>query len=165
MARGEREVNRALAGDYQALFDRLDLLVLLQAPGFEHVQAWRTLQERKLGARLAAEGRPGAVMDDAAIARFIMHYERLTRWILRGDARAGGRGGAARRRPRGGGNARRLTAWPEVSRLAVKPLAVSGGDHPLHLGHDLAQVDGLGQDLGALRARGRRRRAPRRRSR
>ena len=76
------EVNRALAGPYQKLFERLDLLVLLQAPGFEHVQAWRTLQERKLALRLAAEGGRGAVMDEAAIARFIMHYERLTRWIL-----------------------------------------------------------------------------------
>ena len=75
-------VNHALAGEYQALFGRLDLLVLLQAPGFGHVQAWRTLQERKLAARLAAEARPGGVMDDGALARFIMHYERLTRWIL-----------------------------------------------------------------------------------
>ncbi len=75
--------NRALAGEYQALFDRLDLLALLQAPGFEHVHAWRALQERKLAARLAAEGRAGEVMDEAALARFIMHYERLTSWILR----------------------------------------------------------------------------------
>ena len=76
------EVNRALADSYQDLFERLDLLVLLEAPGFEHVQAWRTLQERKLALRLAAQGGRGEVMDEAAIARFIMHYERLTRWIL-----------------------------------------------------------------------------------
>lgn len=76
------KVNTALADDYSALFARIDLLVLLQAPGFGHVHAWRSLQERKLAARLAAEGRTGEIMDDAALRRFIMHYERLTRWIL-----------------------------------------------------------------------------------
>ncbi len=78
-----REVNRALGAEYQTLFSRLDLLVLLQAPGFEHVRAWRTLQERKLALRLKAEGRADKVMDAAALDRFIMYYERLTRWILR----------------------------------------------------------------------------------
>ncbi len=36
-------INGDLAAGYQALFERLDLLVLLKAPDFEHVQAWRTL--------------------------------------------------------------------------------------------------------------------------
>ena len=77
-----RHVNAALAKDYQTLFSRLDLLVLLQAPGFEQVYAWRALQEEKLAAKLRSDGRPGEVMDEAALRRFIMHYERLTRWIL-----------------------------------------------------------------------------------
>ena len=81
--RWRRHVNRALAGDYQRLFARLDMLVLLQAPGFEHVHAWRALQERKLAARLATEGGGGTVMNEAELTRFIMHYERLARWILR----------------------------------------------------------------------------------
>lgn len=68
--------NRQLAGSYQALFGRLDLLVLLEAPGFEVVQTWRTEQEHKLRART------GLGMSDAEIARFVAHYERLTRWIL-----------------------------------------------------------------------------------
>ncbi len=34
-------VNRQLAEGYQALFSRLDRLVLLQAPGFEVVKGWR----------------------------------------------------------------------------------------------------------------------------
>ncbi len=71
-----RAVNRALAGAYQALFDRLDLLILLAAPDFDVVQAWRTEQEHKLIART------GAGMSDAEVAVFIQHYERLTRWIL-----------------------------------------------------------------------------------
>ena len=71
-----RTVNRALAGAYQALFARLDTLVLLAAPSFDVVQTWRTEQEHKLIART------GAGMTDAEVAIFIQHYERLTRWIL-----------------------------------------------------------------------------------
>jgi D-glycerate 3-kinase len=77
-----RTVNAKLAGAYQHLFGRLDALVLIQAPGFEAVMAWRSLQEAKLAARLAASGEPGRTMTEAEIARFIQHYERLTRHIL-----------------------------------------------------------------------------------
>jgi D-glycerate 3-kinase len=69
--------NRALAGEYRALFGRLDLLILLAAPGFETVYGWRCQQEQVLHQR----GAPQA-MSDEAIARFIAHYERLTRHIL-----------------------------------------------------------------------------------
>ena len=76
-------VNAQLAGAYAALFARLDLLVLLQPPGFETVVGWRTAEEDKLRARtLADSGGYGRTMDAAAIARFMQHYERLTRWIL-----------------------------------------------------------------------------------
>lgn len=75
--------NEALAGPYQALFDRLDLFVLLQAPSFEVVLDWRREQERKLRERLAREGAGASkAMGDKAVARFIAHYERITRWIL-----------------------------------------------------------------------------------
>jgi len=69
-------VNAALSGAYQGLFARLDLLALLQAPSFEVVLGWRLEQEHKLIARR------GRGMDDSSVARFIAHYERLTRWIL-----------------------------------------------------------------------------------
>lgn len=69
--------NAALAGDYQALFARLDLLVLLAAPDWPVVARWREQQE----AELRAIGGP-AVMSSAEVTRFIQHYERLTRWIL-----------------------------------------------------------------------------------
>jgi D-glycerate 3-kinase len=75
-----RYVNTALAGDYQKLFGRLDGLALLAAPGFEVVEAWRQEQEQGLRRQAGAEA-PG-VMSDAQIARFISHYERLTRHIL-----------------------------------------------------------------------------------
>jgi len=79
-----RAVNHALACPYRSLFDRIDRLVLLAAPGFEIVRQWRSEQERALRDRLVAAGRdPVATMDDARIARFVAHYERITRAILR----------------------------------------------------------------------------------
>lgn len=68
--------NRQLAEGYQALFRRLDRLVLLEAPGFEVVRGWRAEQEAKLRART------GAGMTESEVGRFIQHYERMTRWIL-----------------------------------------------------------------------------------
>jgi D-glycerate 3-kinase len=75
-----RFANAALGGAYQRLFARLDRLVLLAAPGFEVVRRWRTQQEEALRARVGANG--AGVMTDTQIARFIQHYERLTRHIL-----------------------------------------------------------------------------------
>jgi D-glycerate 3-kinase len=69
-------VNRQLGATYGDLFRRLDRLVLLQAPGFEVVHAWREEQEAKLRARTQLG------MTEAEVGRFIQHYERLTRWIL-----------------------------------------------------------------------------------
>ena len=73
-----REVNRRLATDYAEFFGRIDLLVMLEVDGFEAVRGNRLRQEQKLAAR-----RPdgAAVMDDASLDRFVMHYERLTRWM------------------------------------------------------------------------------------
>ena len=75
-----RYANEALAGDYQRLFARIDALTLLAAPGFEVVFDWRMQQERQL--RESAGTGASAVMDEAGVARFIQHYERLTRHIL-----------------------------------------------------------------------------------
>jgi len=69
-------VNDQLDGPYQGLFARLHDLILLEAPSFEVVAGWRAEQE----AQLRAQGRGG--MSDGEIARFVAHYERLTRWIL-----------------------------------------------------------------------------------
>jgi D-glycerate 3-kinase len=71
--------NRALASDYRRLFARLGFVVYLAPPSFESVLGWRTRQEEKLRAR-AGEGAPG-VMGAAAIARFVMHYERISRHL------------------------------------------------------------------------------------
>jgi len=74
-----REVNRRLATDYASLFGRIDLLVMLEVEDFEAVRANRLRQEQRLAAR-----HPGAsaIMGEAQLDRFLMHYERLTRWTL-----------------------------------------------------------------------------------
>lgn len=72
--------NRALAGDYQRLFARIDLLALLAAPGFDSVFGWRRQQEDDLRARSGPDAT--GVMSDADLRRFIQHYERLTRHVL-----------------------------------------------------------------------------------
>ncbi|MFD1786307.1 kinase [Sphingomonas floccifaciens] len=82
-ARWRSAVNAALARDYAALFAHIDRLILLAAPGFDVVARWRGEQEAALRDQLAATGKDvSGLMDEAAIARFVQHYERLTRWIL-----------------------------------------------------------------------------------
>jgi D-glycerate 3-kinase len=71
-------VDAQLAGPYAQLWQRLDRLVLLQAPRFDVVERWRGEQERDLRRR----GAPRA-MDRAALQRFLSHYERLSRHALR----------------------------------------------------------------------------------
>ena len=79
-----RYVNGMLGGDYQDLFARIDRLVFLAAPGFEVVADWRKQQEHELRAeRLRAGLNWAQVMDDRAVERFVSHYERLTRHMLR----------------------------------------------------------------------------------
>jgi len=79
-----RHVNDALKGPCRRLFDRLDRLVLLAAPDFTVVTEWRTQAEQALRDRLKREGRTGTrVMTDGEVARFVLHYERLTQAILR----------------------------------------------------------------------------------
>lgn len=76
-----RYVNTSLAGEYQALFAEVDYLLMLRAPSFDCVLAWRQEQEAKLRQRRENINAPG-VMSPAAVARFIQHYERITRSCL-----------------------------------------------------------------------------------
>ena len=77
--RWRRGCNTALARDYPPLWAQVDVLWFLQPPGFETVHAWRGEQDRALQA--AHPGHTG--MDDAALDRFIQHYERVSRQALR----------------------------------------------------------------------------------
>lgn len=85
-----RYVNRRLA-DYQPLFAQIDVLAMLKAPSFGKVYEWRAQQEHELADSLSEIELPDSrIMDDEELRRFMMHYERLTRWMLKEmPARAG----------------------------------------------------------------------------
>jgi D-glycerate 3-kinase len=67
-----------LAGDYARFFSGFDAFVYLRAPGFEIVRRWRAEQEAEL------RGRALTPSEDAALDRFVQHYERITRAMLEG---------------------------------------------------------------------------------
>lgn len=67
---------------YAGLFKRIDRLVMLKAPDFECVQEWRSTQEDKLRLITDPARSNHALMSQEQLERFIMHYERITRWML-----------------------------------------------------------------------------------
>ncbi|MET3652628.1 kinase [Dyella japonica] len=69
-------VNKQLRA-YQPLWRKLDALIVLQAPNWEIVRKWRSEQEEELLARHAP-----LAMDADTMARFLAHYERLSRHAL-----------------------------------------------------------------------------------
>lgn len=73
--------NAHLGGETAELFARLDRLAYLRPPSFEVVHTWRCEQEHAYQAQDGAQ-RAAAAMTDEQVARFIAHYERLTRWIM-----------------------------------------------------------------------------------
>jgi D-glycerate 3-kinase len=80
--RWRRYVNDALAGNYQALFVSIDMLVLLAAPQFAVVASWRLQQEQELRIRSAEGPAAAGIMTEEQVGRFVMHYQRLTEHIL-----------------------------------------------------------------------------------
>ena len=75
-----RFVNGSLRDAYEPLYEDFDLWLMLAAPGFEQVLAWRKEQEDKL--RAATGGQGAALMSDTELERFVAHFERLTRQCL-----------------------------------------------------------------------------------
>jgi len=72
-------VNDQLASGYRSLFDQIDVLIMLKIPAMEKVLEWRSLQEQKLA---TGQGEQSHVMTEEQIARFVKHYERITRTNL-----------------------------------------------------------------------------------
>jgi len=71
-------INVALNGDYADFFAAFDSIIYLQAPSWEIVRVWRGQQEEE------TLGRPLTTTEHAALDRFVMHYERMTRAMLAG---------------------------------------------------------------------------------
>ena len=75
-----------LAGPYARLWDMADAFIYLDAPGFGAVHDWRIEQEE------TTRGLPPGTLDAARrdwVARFILHYQRLTERLLAGHRRPG----------------------------------------------------------------------------
>lgn len=70
-------VNTELA-TYQSLFALADISVMLKAPSFDCIYAWRKQQENLL--RQKKQG--SHIMDDDQVARFIQFFQRLTQHAL-----------------------------------------------------------------------------------
>ena len=69
-----RHINEALTTEYAPLFGTLDELIFLRVPNLDAVIRWRLQQEDARSPELR--------LDEAAVAHFVAHYQRLTRWML-----------------------------------------------------------------------------------
>jgi D-glycerate 3-kinase len=79
-------VNDALDAHYRSLFARIDMLIYLQASSFDVVFDWRAEQEHKLRERTREAEKPGlksGLMNEKQLRRFVAHFERLTRHMMR----------------------------------------------------------------------------------
>ena len=77
-----RWYNKELAGKYQELFNRFDTLIMIKVPNMEHVYESRWLQEKTLEKNLNNEQIKKKIMTKDEVIHFVMHYERLTRYVL-----------------------------------------------------------------------------------
>lgn len=81
-----RHQEEALAGPYSALWDMAGSFFHLSPPGFGCVLGWRLQQEAGLW---QARGEPMPEDRPAWAARFISHYERISRRMIEGHRRPG----------------------------------------------------------------------------
>lgn len=73
--------NLQLSLHYFPLYSAMDKWVMLKAPSFADVYAWRLEQEQKLKAATSTSNKSG-IMNEQQIQRFIQHYQRLTEHAL-----------------------------------------------------------------------------------
>ena len=74
--------NRELSKDYQTLFARFDLLIMIQVPNMDTVYKSRWLQEQKLASTISDPDIQKRLMTEKEVYRFVMHYERITRTLF-----------------------------------------------------------------------------------
>ena len=73
------KVNNLLKNEYKKLFNKIDKLVYLKVPDFNHIFKWRLLQEQKL--KLTSKSKK--TMSKTQIKEFIMFYERITKHMMK----------------------------------------------------------------------------------
>ena len=74
-----KKVNYELKKKYSKIFNKIDRLVYLKAPSFDHIFKWRFLQEQKM--KLTSKNKK--TMSKSDIREFIMFYERITRQMMK----------------------------------------------------------------------------------
>lgn len=77
--------NLQLSLYYQPLYSLMNKWIMLKAPSFDDVYAWRLEQEQKLLLSTASgtnNQHKSGIMDEHQIQRFIQHYQRLTEHAL-----------------------------------------------------------------------------------
>jgi len=74
-----KKVNNQLKNRYKKLFNKIDKLVYLKAPNFEHIFKWRLLQEQKM--KLTSKTKK--IMSKSQVKEFIMFYERISRHMMK----------------------------------------------------------------------------------
>ena len=74
-----KKVNNQLKNNYKKLFNKMDKLVYLKAPSFNHIFQWRLQQEQKL--KLTSKNKK--TMSKSKVREFIMFYERITKHMMK----------------------------------------------------------------------------------
>ena len=74
-----QQVNYELKNKYKKIFSLIDILIFLKVPSFKYVYKWRLLQEKKL--KKTSKGKK--IMNNKQVKKFIMFYERITRYMLK----------------------------------------------------------------------------------
>ena len=74
-----KKVNNQLKNRYKKLFNKIDKLVYLKAPNFDHIFKWLLLQEEKM--KLTSKTK--RIMSKSQVKEFIMFYERISRHMMK----------------------------------------------------------------------------------
>ena len=74
--------NKELAGDYQNLFNKIDLRLMIKVPDMNDIFESRWLQEQTLKKTLSGNMSDSKIMNKDEVRNFVMHFDRLTRYVL-----------------------------------------------------------------------------------
>ena len=74
--------NQELSKEYQTLFSMFDLLLMIKVPSMDFVYESRWIQEQTLAKTVTDPTLKDKIMTKEEVYRFVMHYERLTHYIL-----------------------------------------------------------------------------------
>ena len=71
--------NSLLQNEYKDVFSLFDKQIYIQIPSFKYVLNWRYVQEKSN----ASKSNNKEIMNKADLHKFIQHYEKLTKWMMK----------------------------------------------------------------------------------